>query len=221
MRNIILKNFIYILVGFSAIAWFVMGSISNSDLSKAGDFFGLLPRVVTIDLLFITIFIKWGWKLRIFKGWLVPFPNLNGTWLGEIQSNWVNPETGESTPPIPAMLTVKQSFSHISCLMQTKEMRSYSIIEGFCIDDNRQLKQLSYIYTCKPRNKYNNRSLPHDGSLVFNIIESSCRKLDGRYWTERRTFGEICMEFYSDKLLEELPLEISQHPVSEAGRKLG
>jgi len=220
MKNINLRNFIYVLVGFSAFVWFAIGYFSGLNLSNAVDFFGLIPKVVTIDLVMITIFIKWGWKLRIFKGWLVPFPNLNGTWLGELHSNWVNPETGETTPAIPVMLTIRQNFSNISCLMQTKEMRSHSISEGFIIDEDRQFKQLSYLYTCKPRNKFSNRSLPHDGALVFNIIEATSKKLDGKYWTERRTYGEIQLTHHSDKILEELPEEFGGHPVSDSRKNI-
>lgn len=210
-----MNNSIYALVVISSIVWFVLARLSNLNLSVAKDFFGLVPKVVTIDLLIIVAFTKWGWRYRCFRGWLVPFPDLNGSWLGNIYSDWVNPETGQGVPPIPVMLTVNQSFSHISCMMHTGEMKSYSFSEGFNIDEARQIKQVTYIYTSKPRISLNQRSLPHDGAVVFDIIEVPDRKLTGRYWTERRTTGEIVLTFHSSEALEEIPSNLGTHPVTE------
>lgn len=213
MKNLKISNFVYLLVGFSAVAWFVLSLATGQSLANAQSFFKLIPNVVTIDLFIILIFTKWLWNWKIFKGWLVPFPNLNGTWIGQIESDWKNPETGQTTPPIPVMLTVKQSLLHISCVMHTAEMKSYSFSEGLHIDSEKQIKQMAYIYTSKPRITINQRSLPHDGAIVFDIIESPMKKLCGRYWTERKTTGEITVTFNCKKILEELPVDLGPHPV--------
>ena len=215
MRNVTIKSTLYLLVGVSAIAWFSLAYVSGLDLSNIKDFFGLIPKVVSIDLLFIAVFVKWGWKFKIFRGWLVPFPNLSGTWTGLIYSDWKNPETGEKPAPIPVMLTVNQSFFHISCMMRTSEMESSSYSEGFLIDSERQLKKIAYSYTSKPRLSLNERSIPHDGTAVFQIIEKPKQKLKGRYWTERITKGEIVLEYHSKEIFEELPESLDEHPVTE------
>jgi hypothetical protein len=215
MRNLTIKNSIYLLVGVSAAAWLSLAYFNQLDLSKVADFLGLAPKVVSIDLLVITIFVKWGWKLKIFRGWLVPFPNINGTWVGFIYSDWKDPVTGKKTPPIPVMVTVNQSFFHISCVMRTSEMESYSYSEGFLIDTDRQIKKLAYSYTSKPRLNLNERSIPHDGTAVFQIVEKPKQKLIGRYWTERLTKGEIILDHHSDELFEELPESMGEHPVTE------
>ncbi|MUK76616.1 hypothetical protein GNP84_06810 [Aliivibrio fischeri] len=90
MKNITIKSSVYILVGVSAVVWVLFAYLGGLDLSKIKDFLSLIPKVVTIDLLLIAFFVKWGWKLRWFRGWLVPFPNLNGTWTGVIYSHWKN-----------------------------------------------------------------------------------------------------------------------------------
>lgn len=82
MCNVTIKISLYLLVGISAVAWFSLAYFGGLDLSKVKDFFGLVLKVVTIDLLIVAAFVKWGWKFSIFRGWLVPFPNLNGTWAG-------------------------------------------------------------------------------------------------------------------------------------------
>ncbi|OXI90790.1 hypothetical protein CFB40_10695 [Burkholderia sp. AU31652] len=215
MRNATLKNSLYLLIGVSALAWFLLAHLNGLDLSKIKDFFGLVPKVVSIDLLVVTAFVKWGWRFKAFRGWLVPFPDLSGTWIGHIYSDWENPQTGEKPPPIPVMLTVKQSFFHVSCVMRTSEMESSSYSEGFLIDPDRQIKNVAYSYTSKPRVSLNDRSIPHDGTAVFQIIEKPKLKLTGRYWTERLTKGEIILEYHSTDLLEDLPQSIGEHPVTE------
>lgn len=215
MKNFRLKNSVYLLVFISAISWYVLALLLNVDISIVKDFFGLVPQIVTIDLFIIFIFTKWGWRFKVFRGWLVLFPDLNGTWIGNIYSDWINPETGEGVKPIPVMLTMYQSFSHISCIMHTGEMKSFSFAEGFNIDEDKQIKQIAYIYTSKPRIIINQRSLPHDGSIVFDIIESPEKKLNGRYWTERKTKGEIILTYYSKTILEEIPDSLENHPVTE------
>ena len=215
MRTVTLKSSLYLLVGISAVAWIALAYFNGIALSKAKDFLSLVPKVVTIDLLIVAVFIKWGWKFKIFRGWLVPFPNLNGSWVGLIYSDWKNPETGEKPPPIPVMLTVNQSFFHISCMMYTSEMESSSYSEGFLIEPDRQIKNIAYSYTSKPRLSLNERSVPHDGTAVLKIIEKPKRKLVGRYWTERLTKGEIVLQYHSKEILEELPEELGEHPVTE------
>ncbi|HHH1986689.1 hypothetical protein [Yersinia kristensenii] len=216
MRNVTFKNSLYLLVAFSAVAWFSLAYVNELDLSKIKDFLGLIPKVVSIDLLMVAVFAKWGWKLKIFRGWLVPFPNLSGSWVGFIYSDWKNPQTGEKPPPIPVMLTVNQSFFHISCMMRTSEMESSSYSEGFLIDPERQIKDVAYSYASKPRLSLNERSIPHDGTVVFKIIESPKLKLVGRYWTERLTKGEIVLQYHSKEMLEELPENLGEHPVTES-----
>ncbi|GJM17594.1 MAG: hypothetical protein DHS20C13_29210 [Thermodesulfobacteriota bacterium] len=215
MHNVTFKNSLWLLVIISAVAWFSLAYFNGLNLSKVKDFFGLVPKVASIDLLIIAVFVKWGWKLNIFKKWLVPFPNLNGSWVGFIYSDWRNPATCEKPSPIPVMLTVNQSFFHISCMMRTSEMESFSYSEGFLIDPDRQIKNITYSYTCKPRLSLNVRSIPHDGTVLFRITEKPKQKLVGKYWTERLTKGEIVLKYHSKELLEELPEDLGEHPVTE------
>jgi hypothetical protein len=216
MKNRQLRPAIFALIAISAIAWFVFAWISGVDISTARNFFSLIPRVVTADMVVIILFTRWAWKFRVFRKWLVPFPNLQGTWAGELRSDWIDPETGKTIAPILVMLTIKQSFSHISCMMHTQEMKSHSFSTDFVIDDDAQISRIAYIYTSRPRISLHNRSLPHDGAIVLDIIESLPRKLDGRYWTERETRGEVSLEFCDKSILTEIPENLANHPLSRS-----
>jgi hypothetical protein len=213
MKNLNFKPFIYLFLGVSAIMWIGLALLTGIDISRLWDFIKILPNVATIDLILFSAFARWAWRWKIFYGWLVPFPDLNGTWQGLIQTTWIHPETGKQPEPIQAILTIKQSFGKISCVMRTAEMISYSYAEGFKLQEDRQIRQLAYSYTSKPDLRVTERSRPHDGTIVFEIIGNPVKKLRGFYWSDRKTTGEVNLEFREKNLLDELPDDIKFHPV--------
>lgn len=99
--------------------------------------------------------------------------------------------------------------------MRTAEMESHSYLEGFCIDKDNQVRRLCYSYTSKPKTTLRDRSTPHDGTMLFNIIGKFDIKLKGEYWTERKTTGTASLTFRTKTLLEELPADTPSHPMSE------
>jgi len=214
MKNLNIKAFIYILLIFSAILWFAFAFFSGLSLSNLWAFLKLIPTVATLDLLIWGLFAKWGWRWKIFQGWLVPFPDLSGTWQGNIRSNWTDKETGGRPPAIPTILSIDQTFGKISCVLRTAEMASHSNIEGFTLDRDKQVRQLTFSYTSKPKPSVKKRSAPHDGTIVFDLIGKPVAKLEGRYWTDRETTGEITLTYRGKEILEEIPDDFPHHPVS-------
>jgi len=97
--------------------------------------------------------------------------------------------------------------------MRTAEMSSYSYTEGFALDPDRQVRQLVYSYTSKPKPSVKERSSPHDGTIVFDLIGTPVFKLEGRYWTERETTGEISLTFREKQVLDVIPADFPSHPV--------
>jgi len=49
--------------------------------------------------------------------------------------------------------------------------------------------------------------------MLFNIIGNPVRKLEGEYWTQRQTNGTIGLTLRDKKLLDELPADLSAHPM--------
>ncbi|MFC1495195.1 hypothetical protein ACFL6W_07940 [Thermodesulfobacteriota bacterium] len=213
MKNLNYKVFLYIILGISAIVWVVIAALTGKNMSQLNDFFGILPTVASVDLVIYFGFRQWGWKWKAFHDWLVPFPNLSGTWQGYAKTTWKNPKTGEVLGSIPVILTIKQSFDRISCVMRTLEMTSYSFSEGFRIEKDNQIKQLAYIYTSKPKYSLDHRSLPHDGTIVFDIIGNPTTKLIGQYWTSRKSTGEIKLTYWGEEILDEIPEDLANHPM--------
>ncbi len=179
-----------------------------------------IPTVITCDAILVFLFEKWFWKWKILYGWLVPFPNLNGTWKGYIKSNWIDPITKKKSAPIPVILTIKQSFLNISCVMRTEEMESRNFVSGFDIDSDNQKLRLIYSYVSEPKQSIRDRSQQHKGTILFDIIKHSGElKLIGNYWTERETTGRVELEYWQRKRIDIYPDELGKHPVSEIRKK--
>ncbi len=214
MKNLNSKIFVGLLLVISVVVWIILLLISGMPLCFSWDAFKKLPTVLSFDLLLLGLFVKCFWKAKCFYKWLVPFPDLNGTWQGSIQTAWKNPETGEIPGPIPVILTIKQSFTHINCVMRTAEMTSRSYLADFWLNDDEQIRMLGYSYHSKPLPSVQNRSHPHDGTMIFNVIGDPVEKLKGTYWTERQTKGEVVLSFREKRQLEEFPEDLGRHPVS-------
>ncbi len=214
MKNLKAKPFALLIFATFALCFVAMAFTSGATITDVWSSLRLAYKTVPILLLIAAFFVVYGWRLPIFRKWLVPFPNLNGTWQGSIQTTWEDAETGKTPGPIPVILTVRQSFISISCVMRTAEMCSRSYFADFWIDRDQQVQKLGYSYASAPLPSVRHRSPPHDGTMVFDVIGNPATKLNGQYWTSRSTAGEVTLTLRTRKLLEDFPDDLGRHPVS-------
>lgn len=153
-------------------------SITFSDVWKA------LGKTVTVSILLFTIFIKYLWRYKIFR-FVIPIPYLGGEWDGILRYNWEGYD-GEK----PIKLTIRQSLFHIQLIIATDESISRSCSASFNIDEFRGEKQIIYSYSNQPFIKHRDHSPIHYGAALLNIADNNL-KLEGHYWTDRRTTGEL------------------------------
>ncbi|WP_027383997.1 Cap15 family cyclic dinucleotide receptor domain-containing protein [Epilithonimonas caeni] len=149
-----------------------------------------ISTTISINIVIWMIFITWAWKWKIFYPWLVPFPNLSGNWVGTVKSNWKE----KQLEPIPIEISIIQNFFNIQVKIKTNESRSYSIGASFDIDTERGFQQLFYSYLNTPKSGVRERSEMHYGSTILNFDGFKVEKMDGEYWTDRETTGEITLE---------------------------
>ncbi len=163
----------------------------------------LIPQAISIYAIIGIIFTKWLWRCRLFQGWLIKIPDLQGTWRGELKSDWVNPETGKGIDPIPMILVIRQTFSSIQCTLMTAESSSYSTTADINVAPNSEDLYLTYNYTNRPKATIRDRSAIHDGAAILKIINKPQRCLEGEYWTSRKTRGEINIKYSGKDLVEQ------------------
>ncbi|RQO40166.1 hypothetical protein DBR39_04235 [Chryseobacterium sp. KBW03] len=149
-----------------------------------------ISTTISINIVIWMIFITWAWKWKIFYPWLVPFPNLSGNWVGTVKSNWKE----KQLEPIPIEISIIQNFFNIQVKIKTNESRSYSIGASFDIDTERGFQQLFYSYLNTPKSGVRERSEMYYGSTILNFDGFKVEKMDGEYWTDRETTGEITLE---------------------------
>ncbi|OGE32822.1 hypothetical protein A3C59_04330 [Candidatus Daviesbacteria bacterium RIFCSPHIGHO2_02_FULL_36_13] len=175
-----------------------------------------LPDVVFILVILKVLFSNWIWRFSILQGWLIKYPDLQGTWEGSLQTNWRNPETSEIPGPIPMILVIKQTFNSINCVMHTQESTSYSNASMLNEDDDSGIQRLSYNYTNTPDTTIRGRSAIHYGAATLRIVkERNKYTLQGEYWTSRSTAGSISLKFRTRELLGAFPEDLIPKKKSE------
>ncbi|WP_338762022.1 hypothetical protein WAF17_16755 [Bernardetia sp. ABR2-2B] len=219
MKYLDRKYFIWLFVGVSAIIYVILLLIFPIESEQKTFIYYLkpLPMVVTGDLIFFFVFVEFMWKWKIFYDWLIPIPNIQGTWKGAIHSTWVDPKTNTTPNPIPVILTIKQTLLNTSCVMRTAEMESYSFTSGFVINKENQILRLFYSYDSIPKQTVKDRSPQHFGTMMFNISISAKgnKELTGEYWTGRKTTGVVNLKFWKKELINKYPEKLGKHPVSQ------
>ena len=148
-------------------------------------------------------FSECAWRSIIFRKWLVLVPDLNGTWKGSLQSDWMNPKTEAPPRPIGAYMVIRQSLFSISCVQITAESKSWSRSSAISMDSKNQRKSLDFIYSNEPEVLLGSQSADHEGACSLEIIDGDTRKLKGKYWTLRNTKGSMEFTFETKKARQE------------------
>lgn len=190
MREINNKNSAIASVLFIILLTFLTLFVMSDDITF-WNIIKRLPTAFTIYSLMFLIFIKWLWKCWFFKGWLVLIPDLSGKWTGKLNTTFVDPETGDKKKSKKIEAIIKQDLFSISFALTTKEMTSNSYIAAFDIDKKQNRNKICYTYTSRPNPHYRGISPIHDGTALLNIIGSPPDKIEGEYWTTRKTTGII------------------------------
>jgi len=197
IRHLNIKAFLWIFVPISILIWVLLIVLAEVGTDPVLNAMKRIPTVITIDLGLWLFFVNWAWKWQIFRRWLVPFPVLEGTWVGFIKSTLTDPATGKPLPPIPITLVIRQSFLSINCSIYTEESSSVSYSADIIVDKETKRTQLAYHYTNRPQATVRNRSEIHDGTALLEVRGEKPEEMKGEYWTSRKTTGDIEVKFFS------------------------
>ena len=159
-------------------------------VSVSGTWFGPFSTVVGALVLLLSAFDVWAWRLRLLHGWFVPRPDIRGTWRVELFSNWVDPSTNEVVAPIAAYLVVRQTFSTLSLRMLTSESSS-ELVAAEISRANDGTYRLAAVYRNEPKLSVRDRSAIHYGAIMLTVQGDPVKDLDGYYWTDRHTRGDL------------------------------
>jgi hypothetical protein len=139
----------------------------------------------------VLAFDQFLWRIPKVGRRLSKRPDIRGTWRGRLASNWVNPDTGQGVDPDPEVyLVVRQTFWSVTGNLITKESKSCSTTATIEDDGCGQFQFVAQ-YRNTPRASVRERSEVHHGSFKLDISGEPVDRLEGYYWTDRKTMGEL------------------------------
>jgi hypothetical protein len=201
MKNIKSEAFLWVQLGGFVLIWVALLYLTGTSLAINWEAVEKLPDAVTIYVVAAFIFTKWLWRLKMFSGWIVPFPDLQGTWKGELKSTWKD-ASGQRIPAISVVLVIRQTFSSVSCTVFTKESESYSTAAQIVRDEESGTIRLDYNYTNRPKAIIRERSAIHDGAARLRVVTVPSLRMEGEYWTSRCTSGDVAVSFQGRELAD-------------------
>ena len=187
---------VQVVLGLSVIAWAVMLFVEGVPLKAA--YLRPYSVVVTAVVVGLILFDRWLWRIPPVPR-LLHHPALSGTWKGTLRSNWINPETSTGVDPIVAYFAIRQTYSTISLRMLTRESASVSLVAAL---EGRGdgVPRITSTYENQPGVLIQDRSRIHHGALLLEVHGTPASRLDGWYWTDRDTKGEVVLEQRSREL---------------------
>lgn len=174
-----IKPFIWIVGTVSIITFIFIHTYYPSSI------FGEISETVTILCCIIALYTKWLWKCKyIIK--LLPFPYIGGEWHGMLNSTY------KDAFPITIKVIIHQGFFNTYVILTTNESESRSSSFQFDIDKERGLNNIIYTYQNVPKAVERNHSEIHFGTTKL-VINDDASTLNGFYWTDRGTTGDISL----------------------------
>jgi hypothetical protein len=193
---------ISIVLAITVLAWFAVLLVQGTPVTS--DHLAPFSTVVGVLVILSLLIEHYLWHQNWLQKWFVSMPDLRGTWKVEIRSDWVDPESGETSPPIDCFIGVKQTMSTLQMHLMTPESESWFIAYSINHSQSGHGYQITAVYTNKPSvNLRNDRSSMHLGALVLDTHgenEMTPESLPGEYWTDRKTTGRIVLTGRENKL---------------------
>lgn len=176
----------------AAIVLIGAGALSSFGAPVSWQWARYVGGAITVVGLALSAFDLWLWRLGFLQGWFVKRPHLWGVWNVTIATNWIDEETGQQLKPVKATFTIRQTYFSIHVKMKSAE----SIGELLCANvltaaDGEY--QLIGTYRNEPNATLRDRSSIYYGTFRLNIQgrANSPTSMNGAYWTDRITKGEI------------------------------
>lgn len=188
-------------IGLTILVWLAVLWFQGQPVLSL-EFLAPFSFVVGTVGLIVGVFAKWAWAWPVFRGWYIKRPDVRGTWKVVLQSNWVNPETGEGIPPITAYLSIRQTLTTLSLRLMTPESRSRLIAHNIELGED-EIYRIAGIYRNEPRVELQgDRSEIHYGTLLLEVYGTPSVSMEGHYWTDRGTRGTMTVTNKTFKVLE-------------------
>jgi hypothetical protein len=179
------------IVAVVATVGLVLGVLANGPRSLATTW-GTTLKIYSISVTAVALLFlahdRWLWRLRMLR---FGRPLLAGTWRGKLTSTFVGTD-GEEFKDLPVHLLVRS----ISATLMADRSESESTTTSLrCAPDGRW--HLAWTYSNIPRPAQRQTSAPHRGTCDLVIGGAHGERLQGEYYTDRQSQGELTFDQWS------------------------
>jgi hypothetical protein len=209
-----------ILVTIAFIIWFIFYPLTaGTALIQSKIIYGRLSTILAGVGVFWLLYygIIWKWKFELFRLIFFDKPDLTGTWMGYLKSNYTKKNV--SLPPIKIALFIRQeNFFDIRITSQTSTYAGFSFGETLEYDTSNKMTRLLYQYSQK--NTLPDSKDDKQGAADLFLYENY---LAGHYWTLVNTSGFIRVHKLTNKTFrsfEEADKMLGQSPILKECLKL-
>ena len=184
-------------IAWATVLWLQGRQLSLTDLAP----FSTVVGVLAFGALLLEKFL---WRQPWLHGWFVQRPDLRGTWEVQLQSDWVNPETGLSVGTITCYMGVEQTLSTLHMHLMTPESESWFVAHSLRPSPSENGFQIVGVYTNKPQVHLRSATnAMHLGAVIIDTHGGSSLRpetLTAEYWTDRKTVGRMTFGNRSDTI---------------------
>jgi hypothetical protein len=171
-------------IGVSALyIWLTGVQLLSVDAVRG---FGVSLSVVS---LFWLVYLRWAWRWPITSR-LFDRPDLGGTWIGELTTDWRGPD-GNTVGPRKLVLVVRQTLLYLHVTSFTDSFIGISYAETLKVSRERGLRKLVYLYARD--STAIGESWNREGVSELLVQGDPSAKMDGHYWTNTKTQGRIAV----------------------------
>ena len=183
---------VWAVIGFASLIWLALSAVgvtSGGGLQLVFSLKDVIPALIFVAF----VFERWLWRQQLFhRVGVVTTPVVIGTWRGDLHSFWKENEDDDAQPVRTVYLAIRQTAMTITVRLLSDEAVSEHIA-GNVVRLDSGYPSISYIFRGEPQLRFRkgNVSPMYYGAARVEIVGDPATELNGPYWTDRETTGQV------------------------------
>ena len=151
--------------------------------------FGLVGLPSSVVTAAVAYFVADAWRWKIFYGWFVSRPDLNGEWTVTIESNFGS--DGEQALQVNGKMRIVQTYNRILIYFQAPQSSGEPVSAVLEVDEAKNVRLVG-IYRNNVEFKAREKMRGHHGAYILNV-DAGRRPvaMSGEYWNDRGNAGTM------------------------------
>ncbi|MBP6390549.1 MAG: hypothetical protein KA175_02885 [Flavobacteriales bacterium] len=206
-----IRRFTYVSVLLAAVAFALMAwKLDNWEMSKTWPM--RLSSSISLPFFFWIYFIKYGWRQKLLS-WIAPRPNVRGTWVGHLESNWAPNQPVLYQNVLPIAMSIRQDFFGIVIKSFTQRAEGTSVFAQAAHRVEAAETVLAYIYSL--RDEFSAGSGRQQGAGFLRVVRGTHDEMNGEYWTNTKTQGRLLLRRVSSEEIASYITAQKSYPASK------